>query len=718
MATKALPTKTFKYTDLFMTFGMVAIIVFMVLPLPSMLLDFLHTFNITLSLIILLVAMYTLEPLNFSVFPSLLLVITLLRLSLNIGGTRLILLNGFAGDVIATFGDFVVGGNYVVGIVIFLILVVIQFVVITSGAQRVAEVAARFTLDAMPGKQMSIDADLSAGIITQQEAQARRRKIEREADFYGAMDGAGKFIKGESIASVVIIIINILGGLIVGVGQQGMELMEAVHRYILLTVGEGLITQIPALLISSAMGIIVTRAASDSNLGEEAIDQVLGQPKIMKYISILLVMFSLVPGLPKIPFLMLAAVCFILHKKMMKAPEVKTVDKESPEGERGEKKSAAPEEPEEVMPILDLEPLEIEIGYSLVSLVDDKQGGDLLDRVLMVRKSTSRELGVAIPPVRIRDNIQLDHRAYRIKIFGEVMAEHEIMVGRLLAMGGEESDDFLDDTLEGSETREPVFGLPALWIKENDKEKAEILGYTVIDGSSIIATHLSELIKTRASLLLGRQETQDLLNRVKEKFPALVNELVPNMMSIGEIQKVLQNLLSERIPIKNIRLILEVLADNCSKSKDQYYLTEQVRVALARTICKSYQTPDGTIPVITLGMDVENFIREALQKDRNQPLATIEPQILKAFYDSLIKSIGKVSGMGLQPIILCSQTIRVYVKKLAEKVAPDVAVLSYNEILPETTIQTIDVLVIGRHTRIPREKTVEAKGQAIPSGLM
>lgn len=718
MLAKVVPGKIFKYADVFMMFGMVAIVVFMVLPLPPMLLDFLHTFNISLSLMILMVAMYTLEPLNFSVFPSLLLIITLLRLSLNIGGTRLILLNGYAGDVIATFGDFVVGGNYVVGIVIFLILVVIQFVVITSGAQRVAEVAARFTLDAMPGKQMSIDADLSAGIITQQEAQARRRKIEREADFYGAMDGAGKFIKGESIASVVIIIINILGGLIIGVAQQGMEIMDAVQTYILLTVGEGLITQIPALLISSAMGIIVTRAASESNLGEEAIDQILGQPKILQYISILLVLFGFVPGLPKVPFFALAGLTFFLYQKMSKRAKDTDKETETAAKEQAEKKSAATEEPEEVIPILDLEPLEIEIGYSLVSLVDEKQGGDLLERVLMVRKSTSRELGVAVPPVRIRDNIQLDHRAYRIKIFGEVMAENEIMVGRLLAMGGEDNDDFLDDTLEGVETREPVFGLPAMWIKEEDKEKAEILGYTVIDGSSIIATHLSELIKTRASVLVGRQETQDLLNRVKEKFPALVNELVPNMMSIGEIQKVLQNLLGERIPIKNIRLILEVLADNCGKSKDQYYLTEQVRVALARTICKNYQTPDGTIPVITLGMDVENFIREALQKDRNQPLATIEPQVLKAFYDSLIKSINKVSSMGLQPIILCSQTIRVYVKKLAEKIAPDVAVLSYNEILPETTIQTIDVLAIGRHTRIQRDKTMDSREQPIPSGII
>lgn len=697
--------KLFKAAEMTMVFGMVAIIVFMVMPLPPILLDFLHTFNMSLSLMILLVAMYTLEPLNFSVFPSLLLIITLMRLSLNIGGTRLILLHGYAGGVIQTFGDFVVGGNYIVGIIIFLILVVIQFVVITSGAQRVAEVAARFTLDAMPGKQMSIDADLSAGLITQDEAQKRRKKIEREADFYGAMDGAGKFIKGESIASIIIIVINILGGFLVGVAQQGLGLMEAAQKYTLLTVGEGLITQIPALLISSAMGIIVTRAASDTNLGDEAAEQILSQPQVLKYIAILLTLFGFVPGLPKIPFFMMAVASYLLHRKLVQTAKEEEENKKKAVAEKKKpKKTEDTGEPGDIIPVLDLEPLEIEIGYSLVSLVDEKRGGDLLDRVLMVRKSCSRELGIIIPPVRIRDNIQLDPKAYRIKIFGETMSENEIMSGRLLAMGGEEGDDFLDDTLEGVETREPVFGLPALWIKDEDKEKAELLGYTVIDGSSIIATHLSELIKVKASLLLGRQETQDLLSRIKDKYPALVNELVPGVMTIGDIQKVLQNLLSERIPVKNLRLILEVLADYGTKTKDTYFLTEQVRVALNRTICRNYQTEDGTIPVITLGMDVENFIREALQKDRSQPLSAIEPQLLKGFYDSLLNSINKVTTMGLQPIILCSQTIRVYVKKLTEKVAPDVAVLSYNEIMPETTINTVDVLTIGGQGNNPSHK--------------
>jgi flagellar biosynthesis protein FlhA len=446
------------------------------------------------------------------------------------------------------------------------------------------------------------------------------------------------------------------------------------------------------------MGIIVTRASSDSNLGDEATQQILAQPRLIMFISILLVMFGLVPGLPKIPFFVLAILSYLLYRKMdaeEKQKEAKAAAAPPPAPVKEKKHGDDGEEPGDILPSLDLEPLEIEIGYSLVPLVDDKRGGDLLERILMVRKSCSRELGLAVPPVRIRDNIMLDPKAYRIKIFGEVMAENEIVMGRLLAMGGEEGDEFLDETLEGLETREPVFGLPALWIKEDDKEKAELLGYTVIDGSSIIATHLSEIVKTKASLLLGRQETQDLLSKIKEKYPALINELIPGVMTVGDVQKVLQNLLSERVPVKNLRLILEVLADFGLKTKDPYFLTEQVRTSLARTICKSFQTPDGTIPVITLGMDVENFIREALQKDRNQPLSTIEPVILKRFYDALMESIRKVSTMNLQPIILCSQAIRVYVKKLTEKVAPDVSVLSYNEILPDTTIHTVDVLTIG-----------------------
>ncbi len=687
----------FKNADILLVLGMVAMIVFMVLPLPPFLLDFLHAFNITLSLMIMLVAMYTLEPLNFSVFPSLLLVVTLLRLSLNIGGTRLILLTGFAGQLIGAFGDFVVGGNYVVGLVIFLILVVVQFVVITSGAQRVAEVAARFTLDAMPGKQMSIDADLSSGMISQEDARARRHKIEREADFYGAMDGAGKFIKGDAIASVVIIIINILGGIVVGSTQQGMTIVEAMKRFTLLTVGEGLITQIPALLISTGMGIIVTRAASESNLGVDVTEQILQQPRILQILAGLLAAFALVPGLPRMPFIVLSIGVFVLSRKISAEAEKEKVEeaRQQQAQVQEEKARQTGREPEIAIPVLDLEPLEVEIGYSLVSLVDEKQGGDLLNRVLMVRKTCAQELGIVVPPVRIRDNIQLNPRQYRIKIFGETMAQYEMMSGRLLAMGGEASEDLLDEDLEGIDTREPVFGLPALWIREEDRDEAEILGYTVIDGSSIVATHLSEIIKSRAPLLLGRQETQDLVSRVGEKYPTLIKELTPSLLSVGDIQKILQNLLSEGIPVKNMRQILEVLADFATRTKDIYYLTEQVRVALARTICRKYQLEDGTIPVITLGMEIENLIREAVAQDRNQPLAAIDPYNLKRFYEALLDSIRKVTLLGHQPIILCSQTIRIYVKKLSEKVAPELVVLSYNEILREASIETIDIMKLS-----------------------
>jgi flagellar biosynthesis protein FlhA len=698
---KAAKKPLFRNLDVIMTVLMVSMIVFMVLPLPPVLMDLLHAFNLTLSLMILLVAMYTLEPLNFSVFPSMLLIVTLLRLSLNIGGTRLILLEGFAGEIIGTFGDFVVGGNYVVGLVIFLILVVVQFVVITSGAQRVAEVAARFTLDAMPGKQMSIDADLSAGVISQEQASERRKTIEREADFYGAMDGAGKFIKGDAIASVVIIIINILGGIVIGTLQQGLDIMTAMKKFTLLTVGEGLVTQIPALLISTAMGIIVTRAASESNLGEDMTGQIFQQPRLLKILSGLLVGFALIPGLPIIPFLVLAIMMFMLANKLSRDIEKEKIEEKIVEKAAEVTHPAGTEEPELIMPSLNLEPIEIEIGYSLVPLVDEKQGGDLLNRVLMVRKTCASELGIIVPPVRIRDNIQLSPRQYRIKIFGEVIAEYELMMGRLLALGSEAQDEVIDESLEGIETREPVFGLPALWIREDDRESAEMLGYTVIDGSSIIATHLSEIVKVKASMLLGRQETQDLLVQVGDKYPALLKELTPHLLTIGEIQKILQNLLNERIPVKNLRQILEVLADYATRTKDIFYLTEQVRVALARTICKKYQLPDGTIPVITLSMEVENLIREAVQRDRNQPLAAIEPRALKRFYEALMESIKKVSLLGYEPVILTSQAIRIYVKKLSEKVAPDLVVLSYNEILRETSIEAVDVLRMVDESGVP-----------------
>jgi len=693
-----------------MALAVVGMLVFMVIPLPPLLLDFMHAFNIALSLMILLVAMYTLEPLNFSVFPSLILLVTLLRLSLNISGTRLILLTGYAGQMIATFGDFVVGGNYVVGMVIFLILVVIQFVVITSGAQRVAEVAARFTLDAMPGKQMSIDADMSAGVISQEEAAKRRKVIEREADFYGAMDGAGKFIKGDAIASVVIIIINILGGFIIGVAQQGLDLITAMKLYTLLTVGEGIITQIPALLISTAMGIIVTRAASESNLGEDVTAQILAQPRILSILAAMLVGFGFVPGLPKVPFFVMAAALLLISIKLRREFKREEAEKTRLDQKKSDK-SRDRGEPEVILHTLNLEPLEVEIGYGLVSLVDEKQGGDLLDRILMVRKNCAQEMGIIIPPVRIRDNIQLTPRQYRIKIFGELITENELMMGRLLAIGNESQDDLIEDIVEGIETREPVFGLPAMWIREEDREQAEMLGNTVIDASSIIATHLSEIIKAKASLLLGRQETQELLASVTEKYPTLVKDLSPQLLSVGEIQKVLQNLLNERIPIKNLRQILEVLADVATHTKDTYYLTEQVRVALAHTICRKYKLPDGTLPVITLGMEAENLIRNAIQKDRNQPLAAIEPHSLKCFYESLLDAIKKVSIMGNEPIILSSQAIRIYVKKLAEKVAPDLVVLSYNEIVRETSIEVVDIL---RLTDKPgRDPLPEASLQAI-----
>lgn len=673
--------KIFKNSDILLVLAVVMVILMMIIPIPSFLLDLFLTFNITFSLTILLVAMYTLEPLSFSVFPSLLLIVTLLRLSLNISGTRLILLHGYAGEVIMTFGSFVVGGNYLVGVVIFLILVIIQFVVITHGAQRVAEVAARFTLDAMPGKQMSIDADLSAGLINQEDARERRKHIEREADFYGAMDGAGKFIRGDAIAAVIIIIINIVGGFAVGILQQGLPLIEALQRYTLLTVGEGLVTQIPALLISTAMGIIVTRAASDADMGDDLAEQILAQPRALSIISVLLVFFGLIPGLPKIPFFLMAAGVGFLAYKVKKSSE--KPDDEEASGEKKEEK-----EPEDVISLLDIEPLELDIGCNLIPLVDEEAGGDLLGRVLIVRKSCAIDSGIVIPPIRIRDNIQLRPNVYQIKIYGEKVSEGEVMMGRCLAIPSGE----VVETIDGIETSEPAFGLPARWVKEEDKERAEMMGYTIVDPSSVIATHLSEIIKTKSPDLLGRQEAQALLDNLQEKYPVLIKEVTPNLLSLGEIQKVLQNLLSERISIRNLRLILEVLADFATISKDIFYLTEQVRVAMAKTICEAYQQEDGAIPVITLGVDVEELITESVREDKFKPFSAISPDNLKMLYKSLLKSVKKTASLGYQPIIITSQGIRFYVKKLTQKVIPNLVVLSYDEICNGNSVETIDIL--------------------------
>lgn len=676
-------------SDLLVIGALILIFVMMIIPIPPFLLDVFYTINIALCLVILVSSMYLKEPLSFSIFPSLLLVITLFRLSLNVSGSRAILLHGFAGHVIDTFGQFVVGGNYVVGLIIFLILVIIQFVVITNGAQRVAEVAARFTLDAMPGKQMSIDADLNTGLITPEDAKKRRREIEREADFYGSMDGAGKFIRGDAIAAVIIIIINILGGFIIGVVQKGLPIIVALQKYTLLTIGEGLVTQIPALLISTATGLVVTRAASDYSMGQDAEKQLFGQSKTLYVVSAILLAFAIVPGFPKIPFIGLAVGMYFLAKSIKKeedSPKPEKKDEQQPEKKDDDA-------PEEMYQHLSIEPIELELGYSLINLIDPERGGDLLKRIVQLRRSFAGELGLVVPPIRIRDNISLKANAYSIKIFDQVIGKGEVFIGKFMALGGDGNDDVAD--IDGIKTREPAFGLPALWISENDREKAELFGYTVIDCSSVIATHISELIKSYSHDILTRQDVQNLIDNLKATYPVIVNELLPNILKVGDVQKVLQNLLREGISIKNLRLILETLGDYATASKDVAYLTNQVRIALARAICEEYKTEENVIPVITLSPRVESVIFNALSDaQQGDTFGALSPDTLRKLYTNLTKAVEKVTSMGYQPIVLCAGAIRLPFKRLTERVIKKLVVLSYNEIEYDYTIEALEVLDI------------------------
>lgn len=681
-AKAATPERFTRNSDIYIALAAVAIVVMMVVPIPPIFLDILLTLNIAIALIVLLVSMYTVQPLQFSIFPSLLLLVTLFRLSLNVSSTRLILLHGFAGDVINAFGQFVVGGNYIVGFIIFVILIIIQFMVITNGAGRVAEVAARFTLDAMPGKQMAIDADLNAGLVTEDEAKARRRQIQKEADFYGAMDGASKFVRGDAMAAIIILIVNILGGFVIGMVQRGLPFMDSLKIYTLLTIGEGLVTQIPALLISTSTGIIVTRAASDINLGTDLTAQLFQQPRAVIMVGFIMLFFFAMPGLPKIPFLLLAVGTLMIGRSLMEAKK---------KAEAPEEKPALPKEPESMVPLLQLDPMELEIGYGLIPLVDMEQGGDLLERITMIRRQLAAELGLVVPPIRVRDNMQLKPNNYSIKIYGMEVAKGELIVGRFLAMnpGGAAED------LEGMQTREPAFGLPAIWIAKAHKEKAEVAGYTVIDPATVAATHLTEIIKTQGWQLLGRQEVQLLLDNLKASHSVVVDELVPNILNVGDVQKILQGLLKERISIRNLLLIAESLADHARVTKDIESLIEVVRQTLARGICKDYMQPDGTLPVITLDPILENLLTDAARGNRQEAFGSLDPGIMRDLYDSLLKEVEKLSGAGYHPVVLCSQAVRPYFKRLTERVIPYLVVLSYQEVVSEANVEAFGVIGLG-----------------------
>ena len=675
-----------KYSDILIALAVVTIVIMMIIPLPSFLLDVFLAMNISAALVIVMVAIYNVEPLQFSVLPSLLLVTTLFRLALNVSSTRLILLQGYAGEVIRAFGEFVAGGNPVVGFIVFVILIIIQFIVITKGAERVAEVAARFTLDAMPGKQMSIDADLNAGLITDQEARQRRVKIQREADFYGSMDGASKFVKGDAIAAIIIIVINIVGGFTVGMLQRDLSALQALQTYTLLTVGEGLVNQIPALLISTATGIVVTRAASDVDLGHDIVGQLLTNPRVFYIVSGVLVCLALVPGLPGVPFIILA---FLTGGLAMLLGRTKETAEQQAITQQEEKESEEIKKPENVLGLLQVDPMELEIGYSLIPMVDTRQGGDLLDRIVMIRRQCAIELGLVVPTIRIRDNIQLKPNAYVIKLKGIEIARGELILDHLLAM----NPSGLAGEIPGIATTEPAFGLPAIWIADSLRERAEIEGYTVVDPVSVLATHLTEIIKVHASEIMGRQDVQALIDSVKAHHPVVVDELIPSLLSLGEVQKILAGLLRERVSIRDLVTILETLADYAPSTKDTELLTEYVRQALARSISKNY-VQQNRLTCITLDAKLEQEIQAAVQRTEQGSYVSMNPQILQGFLQNLNKQLTRLGELGYAPVMLTSPSVRPYVRKLTERCAPTLAVLSYAEVDPKVEVQAVGMVTI------------------------
>ncbi len=673
-----------KHSDLLLAVGIVTVLSLMVIPIPPLLLDVALTFSITLSVMILLVSSYVYRSLEFSVFPSMLLVSTLLRLSLNIASTRLILMKGdegidAAGKVIQSFGEFVVGGNFVVGFVIFLILVIINFIVITKGAGRVAEVSARFTLDAMPGKQMSIDADLNAGLIDEVEARRRRQEISREADFYGAMDGASKFVRGDAIAGIIIMVINIIGGFLIGVLQKGMPLADAARTYTTLTVGEGLVAQIPALITSTAAGIIVTRAATEANLGAEMVKQLLSHPKALATTAGVLAFFGIIPGLPHVPFLLLATIsgtgAYFLKKAALREEEVPA-----------EEERAAP--PESLEALLAVDPLSLEIGYSLIPLVEE--GGPLLSKIRAIRKQIVTEMGFIVPPVHIKDNLTLKPAGYSVLIKGVEIASSEVMLNRYLAIspGGE------TETMEGVPAKDPAFGLPALWIEERDMERAQLAGYTVVDVPSVITTHLSEIIKNYSHELLGKQDVQRLFDNLSKTQPKVVEDLTPGLLPLAAVQRVLQNLLKERVSIRDLQTILETLAEFAAVTKDAEILTESVRQALSRGITRQFRNTDGSLSVLILDPSTERTMLESLQSTPQGTFLNLDPVTSEKFLDGVKKRFEESLAKGYQPLILCSPAIRRFVKKIVERVSPGIVVLSHGEVSPNTKLYALGTIRI------------------------
>jgi flagellar biosynthesis protein FlhA len=674
--------------DILVAFGVIGIVMMIIIPLPKGVLDVLLALNITISIVIILITMFTTNVLQLSVFPTLLLVTTLFRLALNISSTRLVLTEADAGKIIEAFGEFVIRGNYVVGIIIYLIIIIIQFIVITNGAGRVAEVSARFTLDAMPGKQMSIDADLNSGLIDDLTAKKRRQDLQSEADFYGSMDGASKFVKGDAVAGIIITTINIVGGIIIGVMMKNMTAAVAAETYIRLTVGDGLVSQVPALLISTASGILVTRSGSTDNFGKTLATQLTAFPIATGIASVVMLVLGLIPNMPKFAFMLaaisMAVLTYLLVKDEKKQEELAIAMEEDESVEMDRK------EPENVMNLISVEPMEVEIGYGLIPLADEGSGGDLLQRIASVRRQCAIEMGIVVQPIRIRDNLQLKTNEYVIKIRGTVITSSELMANMLLCMdpNGDNSE------IQGIKTMEPTFNLPAVWINKDQREEAEIRGLTVVDPTTVMVTHLTETIKAHSYELLGRQEVKNIVDTTREKYNAVVDELIPDLMTIGELQKVLQNLLKEKVPIKDMVTIMESLADNSRNTKDLEILTEYARFALARTICNQIINDERAITVVTLNPKLEEIVASNIQKSIQGSFPAIDPDTTTRIFKNIRETIDSVYFYNNQPVILVSPNIRCVFRKLVEMAFPHIMIISLNEIPNDVEIRTEGVVAV------------------------
>ena len=671
--------------DIMMAVGLIGILAIMIVPVHPFVMDLLISLGIAIAVIMMVTSIYVKRALEFSSFPTMLLLVTLFRLSLNVATTRMILLRGpdqgtaAAGEVIHAFGEFVVGGNYAVGIVVFAILVVINFMVITKGAGRVAEVSARFTLDALPGKQMSIDADLNAGSINEEQARNRRAEVAREADFYGAMDGASKFVRGDAIAGILIVFINIIGGIIIGTVQRGMSIADAAQTFTLLTIGDGLVSQIPALIVSTAAGIIVTRAGGNGNLGQELGKQVFSQPKALFAGAGVMGTLAVIPGLPFFPFVVLGGIFVMLGRKFSKqAASLAAEEAQTKEKEKNKK------EPEKIESLLGVDPLELEVGYGLVNLVDGEKNGDLLERITGIRKQFAMEMGLVVPPLRIRDNLELKPGDYQVLLKGIPVATGSLMVGHLMAM----DPGNVSEKVKGIPTKEPAFGLDALWISTHDKDQANYAGYTVVDLSTVIATHLTEIIRQNCSELLGRQELQTLLDGVKQAAPKVVEDLIPSLLSTGTVLKVMKNLLKEGVSVRDLRSILEAMAEMAPHQKDPNLLTEHVRTCLSRTITKKLVGFDGQLTLLTLDKQVEETIASGIIQTDQGPQLSLDPEFVRQFVSELNEQASQMLQETNAAVVLCSPLIRMHVKQLIDRFIPNITVLSHNELTPTVNIRS------------------------------